>query len=102
MADYRLTPAARFDIRSIWNHTDDEWGSVQAQKYSSQIEETIRLLVRTPALGRPRDEIRPELRSHPCGRHIIFYRKFQNQIEVMRILHQRMDVKKHFRLKFED
>lgn len=95
MADYRLTPAARSDIRSIWNYTDDEWGSAQAGRYLGQIEETIELLVRNPALGRPRDEIRPGFRSHPIGRHMIFYRIVGNDIEIARILHQRMKARVH-------
>ena len=93
MADYRLSAAARSDIRSIWNYTDDEWGSAQAEKHLDRMEQTILLLARNPALGRSRDEIRPGYRSHPCGRHIIFYRIVEEEIEIARILHQRMEVR---------
>ena len=95
MAEYRLTPAARSDIRSIWAYTDDEWGSAQADRYLGQIEETLELLVRNPTLGRPRDEVRAGFRSHSAGRHMIFYRMAGGDIEIARILHQRMNARLH-------
>lgn len=97
MAEYRLTPAARSDIRSIWAYRDDEWGSAQADRYLGQIEETIDLLVRNPARGRARDEIRPGFRSHSAGSHMIFYRIVGSDIEIARVLHQRMNPQLHIK-----
>jgi plasmid stabilization system protein ParE len=43
-----------------------------------------------------RDEIIEELRSFGIGRHIIFYWLCKTEIDVVRILHKRMNVTRHF------
>ena len=35
MPDYRLTPAAKYDLLEIWNYTKKNWGKKQAEKYLS-------------------------------------------------------------------
>ena len=93
---YRLTPAADQDIAEIWQYTSDTWGISQADKYLDQIERCLKDLVENPGLGKPRDEIRKGYRSLICGYHLIFYRENpKKQIEVVRLLHERMDHQSH-------
>ena len=48
-----------------------------------------------PELGRNYDEINSELFGVKANRHIIFYRKIRGRpIEITRILHERMDLKR--------
>ncbi len=94
---YRLTPAADQDIVGIWQYTSETWGIVQANDYLDQIEHCLKSLVENPGLGKPRDEIRKGYRSFHCGHHLIFYRKNPKKlIEVVRLLHERMDHLTHF------
>ena len=53
------------------------------------------MLVHEPELGRACDEIRQGYRKHHVGRHLIFYRLIASQIEIIRILHDRMDIDSH-------
>lgn len=94
---YKLTPAADQDIIEIWHYTREMWGKKQANRYLGRIEKCLIDLVAQPGLGKPRDEIRTGYRSFQMDHHLIFYRQnFQKQIEVVRILHERMDYKIHF------
>ena len=43
-----------------------------------------------------RDDVRPGYRAFHEGRHLIFYREAGDQIEIIRILHDRMDFRRHF------
>lgn len=45
--------------------------------------------------GRPCDAIRKGYRKRSVGRHVIFYRTVNGGVDVVRILHEQMDVDRH-------
>ncbi|XLZ68297.1 type II toxin-antitoxin system RelE/ParE family toxin [Massilia sp. SR12] len=47
---------------------------------------------RRPAIGRPRPDITPTIRSFPLGRYIIFYQPISGGISVIRVLHSARDI----------
>jgi len=51
--------------------------------------------VREPHRGRACDDIRPGYRKYHVGRHLIFYRESPEGLEIIRILHDRMDIETH-------
>ena len=59
------------------------------------IDRSFRELAKNPALGRPCDFIREGYRKHLAGRHVIFYRTMDTGVDVVRVLHQRMDFDRH-------
>lgn len=94
MSSFRLTVKALADLKSIAQHTQKEWGAEQRRIYLQQIDETFRLLAKRHDLGASCDHIRAGYRKYPISRHFIFYRSFScTEIEVIRILHKRMDVR---------
>lgn len=95
MSQYRLTPAAQRDLSSIWDFTEERWGSRQAEKYIREIEAAIVRIDEDPDRGRLREEIREGYRSYVVGSHIVFYVLTARHLEVVRILHQRMDFGHH-------
>ncbi|MCL4716695.1 MAG: type II toxin-antitoxin system RelE/ParE family toxin [Hyphomonadaceae bacterium] len=48
-----------------------------------------------PELGRACDDIRPGYRRHNVGAHVLFYRVMGDVADVVRILHQRRDFRRH-------
>ncbi|MBF0178064.1 MAG: type II toxin-antitoxin system RelE/ParE family toxin [Magnetococcales bacterium] len=42
-------------------------------------------------VGRPRDDLAPNLRSFAVGRYVIFYREATSGIEVLRFIHGARD-----------
>jgi toxin ParE1/3/4 len=55
----------------------------------------MKLLARSPDIGRSVPAIRPGMFKFPAASHTIFYRKSPGAIEVIRILHKSMDVESH-------
>lgn len=95
MSRYRLTPAARRDISSIWDFTEKRWGMGQAKKCIREIQAAIERVAEDPDRGRAREEIRAEYRSYAVGAHIVFYVQRTSHVEVVRVLHQRIDFGRH-------
>lgn len=95
MTEYRLTPAARRDLSSIWDFTEQRWGAGQAETYIREIQAAIERIAQDPERGRSREEIREGYRSYAIGSHAIFYLSRTDRVDVVRILHQRMDFDRH-------
>ncbi len=94
MSSFTLTVKALADLKSIAQYTQQEWGSEQRRIYLRQIDETFHLLAKRHDLGSTCDYIREGYRKHPVSSHLIFYRSLSNtEIEVIRVLHKRMDVR---------
>lgn len=91
-----LSPAARADLEQIWDYTCQRWDDDQAEEYVREIQRAIERVVDNPMIGRACDELRPGYRKHVVGSHTLYYRIVSGDvINVVRILHQRMDVDRH-------
>jgi toxin ParE1/3/4 len=91
MTGVRLTPAARRDLSSIWDFTVDRWDAAQAETYLGELRSAIERVAADPARGRACDEIREGYRRYGIGAHVIFFVERDGGVDVVRILHQRMD-----------
>lgn len=91
---YRLYPLAQADLEDIWSHTASRWSLEQAESYHAAIIAAFEGLARGRKLGRPAD-VRDGYFKYAVGSHIVFYRPSETGIDVVRILHQRMDVARH-------
>jgi toxin ParE1/3/4 len=87
-----VSTAAKADLTAIGHYTAETLGVDQRARYLGQIRARFLQLQRNPDLGRVRDEIRRGYRSISCGRHVIVYRETDDMIEILRILHDRMDL----------
>lgn len=96
MADYRLTNKAVEDLEGIWRYTFDRWSEDQADKYYTMLLDLCQNIAENPEIGKNYDGIRLGLLGLKANRHIIFYRKIDaDLIEIIRILHGRMDLENH-------
>ena len=90
-----MTNKALDDLGAIWNYTADAWSEEQADKYYRTLIDSFQLLADRPQFGKAYDEILVGLRGLPCEKHVIFYRPAESDlIEIIRILHGRMDLKR--------
>ena len=95
MAKYNLTNKAVEDLTEIWDYTFDKWSEKQADKYYEMLLKNCQDIADEPTIGRNYEGIENELFGLKSNRHIIFYRKIEDKpIEITRILHGRMDLKK--------
>jgi toxin ParE1/3/4 len=93
---YLLSPAARADLEEIWEYTRQHWGVDQAEDYIRELQHAMARAAANPRIGRACDEIRIGYRKLAGGSHVFFYRVTDNGvIDVVRVLHQRMDVDRH-------
>ncbi|MEN3146956.1 type II toxin-antitoxin system RelE/ParE family toxin [Neorhizobium sp. IRAMC:178] len=91
---YRLSPLAEEDLRDIWNYTAETWSWEQAERYHGELISTLEGLAAGRKLGRPVD-IRQAYFKYTVGAHCVFYRFSESAIDIIRILHQKMDVSRH-------
>lgn len=93
MKKYTLTRMAEKDIREIWKYTVENWGESQAFDYLNGLEMRLEELSEAPdTLGITRPDIKPNYMSCLYKSHIVFFIKRTNSIEVIRVLHQSMDI----------
>lgn len=94
MARYILTNKAVEDLSNIWNYTYEIWSENQADKYYQLIIETCQEIAKSPTIGRSYEEISKKILGLRVGKHVIFYRELKlKEIEIVRVLHERMDLK---------
>ena len=82
------------DLTDIWDYTTIKWSETQADKYYGMIKTACKVIATDSAIGRSYNDISTGLLGYRAGKHIIFYQNvMNNEIEVIRILHERMDLK---------
>lgn len=98
MAKFKLTNKAVKDLSDIWNYTFETWSESQADKYYRLILNACTSIAKKPQNGKVYEEIYADLKGKKASKHIIFYRAIDDRtIEIIRILHERMDVKSHLK-----
>jgi toxin ParE1/3/4 len=94
MGNYILTNKAVEDLSKIWDYTFEVWSEPQADKYYYILLDCCQDLADSKAFGKNYPEINEDIFGFRISHHIIFYRKLKsNRIEIVRILHSRMDLK---------
>lgn len=91
---YKISVKASEDIENIWLYTFENWSLEQADRYISLILNEIEYLADNPKSGKDVNRIRKNYRCSKVKSHLIFYRLIekQSEIEIIRVLHQRMDI----------
>ena len=91
-----LSPKAKVDLSQIWDYIYDEWGEEKAEKYIRELwaamEEQSRDLTKSVDIS----DVRKGYRKARSGSHVIFFKVTKGGIlDVVRILHQKMDFDRH-------
>ena len=94
MAKVILKQEAIADLNNIWKYTFEKWSENQADKYYAMLKLACAEIGKNPQIGKQYDKINKNLLGLHSGRHIIFYQFIdQQEIEIIRILHERMDLR---------
>lgn len=95
---YRISHEAIKDLNKIWVYTLNKWSKEQADRYYDLIISEIEFIADNFMTGKSAEQTRKNYRVTKVKSHLIFYRKVENDIvEIVRILHQRMDIKKRLK-----
>lgn len=93
MADVRRSPQAEADLRTILANLEER-SPASADRYAAQFAEKGQALARFPEIGRLRPEIAANLRSTLVHPYVIFYRIVASDVQILRILDGRMDLRR--------
>ena len=91
---YKLSHEAEKDLQNIWLYTFENWSNNQADHYINLILDEIEFVSLQPNSGTDYSHLRKGYFRLKIKSHFVFYKinKKKNQIEVIRVLHQRMDI----------
>lgn len=98
MRRLRYLDSARADLLSIFTYIARESGdTVVARRFVETIRAECRKLAGLPGqMGRPRPELRPDIRSFAFRGYVIFFRYMEDVFEVVDILEGHRDIDQHF------
>lgn len=98
MYEVQLSLDARADLKAIARYTLESWGKAQTDSYMLELKKTVHSLGDVPLMrGISCGDLQNGLRSIPHKDHYhIFYRVRGNTVEIIRILHQSMNLPRFF------
>lgn len=91
---FKISNEAQNDLENIWLYTFENWSAEQADRYLNLILAEIEYLAENPKDGKDYSHVRKDYLSSKVKSRFIFYKinKQENLIEIIRILHQQMDI----------
>ena len=94
MAEYIISEKALEDLNNIWIYTAENWSIEQANRYYNLIVDEIEYVSENFEETKDFGDIRKNYKFSKVKSHLVFYKKTENtEMEVVRILHERMDIK---------
>ncbi len=92
MSQVILSPRAKLDL----DYTFLQWGVEQAEKYVRELWSVMKHAASNQTISADIGDVRKGYRKSRCGSHVIFFKVTSDGIDVVRVLHQRMDFERHF------
>ena len=92
MSKYTVTEEAEADIKDVGRYTNKAWGRDQRIKYIAELGVLLGRLAKNPQLGKDYGYVLDGCFGYIYQYHIVFYIKASYGIEIIRVLHQTMDI----------
>lgn len=92
-----IAPAAKADLKDIYQYGLRQWGQQQSDSYLENLEEHFWMLTEQPLIGVERPDLLTDMRSLPIESHTLFYRARSGTVEIIRVLHGRQDPQRHLK-----
>lgn len=91
---YKISILASQDLENIWLYSFENWSIEQADRYLNLIIDEIEYVAEKPDSGFDFSYVRKGYLRTKIKSHLIFYKidKKNNMIEIIRVLHQMMDI----------
>ena len=98
MITCKISNEAAIDLDNIWLYTFKTWSAQQADRYYNLILDEIEYLTEHPNSGKDYGHVREGYYRTKVKSHFIFYKinEQKDELEIIRILHQQMDIENHF------
>jgi toxin ParE1/3/4 len=95
MPQFKVSSNARQDLFDIGIYTQNQFGIKQRRLYLNEVADKFALLANKPEIGIKRYNLRTDYYSILIKKHIVFYKKQNYGIRIIRVLHQSMEFDKH-------
>ena len=95
MRKVRLSPKALEDLEEIFDYTVRKWTYTQAEIYHATLFDALNSIRENPDLGRNYPFHGREYKRFKVNRHLIFYSYSSDFCDIIRILHERMDLNRY-------
>lgn len=93
MSNYIISKKVLEDIDAIWVYTAENWSVEQANRYYNLIFDEIEYIAQNFMMAKDFGLIRKAYRYSKVKSHLVFFKKNKlNEIEVIRVLHEKMDI----------
>ena len=89
---FKISYEVQNDLENIWLYTYETWSVEQADRYYNLILDEIEYLAENPDTGKDYSHLRKGYLRSKVKSHFIFYKINKNLIEIIRVLHQQMDI----------
>lgn len=80
------------DLYEIWSYVEKN-NARAAEELINEFTLKFSMLARHTGVGTPRPHVDPRARVFPVGRYMIVFRRLEDGIEVMRVVHGARDLK---------
>ena len=87
----RFRPDALRDLEEIQDYIAED-NPAAAARFIGFLRKTCAFLADNPHAGRARPELRPDLRSFPARRYVVFYRLLGDTLEIVNVVHGSRDI----------
>ncbi|MBA4745812.1 MAG: type II toxin-antitoxin system RelE/ParE family toxin [Muricauda sp.] len=92
ISDYVLSQEADDDIEDIFEYGEHKFGTSKAIEYLIGMNNHFEAIAKNPDIRKERKEIKDGLFSFPYVSHIIFYRKMDGYVRIIRVLYGGRDL----------
>ena len=93
MSQYVISEKALEDINNLWIYTAENSSVAQVNRYYNLIFDEIEYIINNFDMARDCGKILKSYKYSKVKSHLIFFKKDKmNEIEVIRVLHERMDI----------
>jgi|LakMenE01Jun11ns_1017448.scaffolds.fasta_scaffold9177348_2 toxin ParE1/3/4 len=90
---YKISNQALIDLEQIWLYTFKNWSIEQADRYYNLLISEMEYVSQNQESGKSMNHIKNGYRASKVKSHLIFYKtSSESEIEIIRILHERMDI----------
>ena len=89
-----LSRLAELDFKEVLIYSITHWGESRADQYEADLLDALDNIARFPEIGSRRDDLMPGMRRFVVKDYSILYEIGKHDINVFRIVHARIDLKK--------
>jgi len=95
MKSIKYARRANADLEGITDYTARTWGAQQAKNYIREIRTQIAAIANGDAVYQPLQVALAGMFKCRVNRHLIVFEQTNDQVRIVRILHEAMDVPRH-------